>query len=147
MLEDHLIAKMRQDESAAFGGGAEDCAISAAEEILEVSFPASYRQFLQQFGWGGVGGLEIFGLGADVPPFLDVVHITTSERTEAVPPLPKKLLPICTDGLGNLLCIDTAEWRLNKPVVFWNHDESSDQEAEEIAGDFSLWLEERITSS
>ncbi len=147
MLDDRVIAKMQEDESAAFGVGAEDSEISTAEGILELSFPTSYRQFLQQFGWGGVGDLEIFGLGADVPPYLNLVHVTMSERTEALPPLQKMLLPICSDGLGNLFCIDTTEWRLTKPVVFWNHEESSDQEAEEIAEDFGVWLEERIMSS
>ena len=147
MLDERLIAKLRHDESAIFGNGADDIEIARAEELLELSFPASYRQFMQQFGWGGVGDLEIFGLGADVPPFLNVVYLTKSERTEAQPPLQKTLLPICNDGFGNLFCIDTTEWRPNKPVVFWNHEELPDQEAEEVAEDFGVWLQERIISS
>jgi hypothetical protein len=51
--------------------------IDLAERRLG-SLPEDYRAFLDDFGWG-VGPHEVFGLGVDIPPYLDVVRANESE--------------------------------------------------------------------
>lgn len=79
-----------------------------AERELSLGFPDSYRRFLREFGWAAFGPLEVFGLGPQVPQYLDVVTITRTERLEAGLCLAGNLIPIANDGGGNLYCLDTG---------------------------------------
>jgi hypothetical protein len=66
------IKKMIEEygEERDFFGGASDEDISNAEEMLGLKFPQSYREFLKEYGSGGICGVEILGvqgnLGASV---------------------------------------------------------------------------------
>lgn len=142
-----LKPRLEEHPTKDLGDGATVAQIQAAELELGVVLKGSYRAFLQSFGWGGVEDIEIFGLGPDVPRHLNLVEVTKSERNEAQPPLPPHLIPVMNDGAGNLYCLDAGEaYREEYPVVFWDHEAGSDQEAEQVAGDFAEWLSERITS-
>jgi hypothetical protein len=92
---------------------------------------------------GGVGSFELFGLGSDVPSYLDLVAVTESERTEMRPALPAYLIPLMNDGGGNLYCLDSR--REDEPaVIFWDHTAGEGQEPEAVAPDFISWLAERM---
>ena len=41
----------------------DDIIISKAEEILDLKIPEQYCWFLKNYGHGGIGGIEIFGVG------------------------------------------------------------------------------------
>ncbi|EMJ56953.1 SMI1/KNR4 family protein [Leptospira interrogans serovar Valbuzzi str. Duyster] len=111
--------------------------IKFAEEKLEITIRGDYRNFLQTFGWGGVQHLELYGLGLDVPPYLDLIRVTESERVEMNRKFPKYLIPIMNDGSGNLYCIDT---RFIEPsIIFWNHEIGGDQNPYRGIS-FSEWL-------
>jgi hypothetical protein len=138
-----LARELRHHETASFGRGAGEAEISSAEEALGVRIGGHYRQFLLLLGWGGVESIEVFGLGSDVPPFLDQVAITRSERTEMQPALPKHLLPVASDGGGNHHCLDTAV-RGEPPVVLWNHELAEDQVPELEAESFGAWIVEQL---
>lgn len=125
------------------GGGATDDEIRDAEKILSIKIEGGYIEFLRRFGWGGVGGLELYGLGKDVPPHLDLVSLTLSERSEMIPRLNPKLIPIMNDGGGNLYCLDTRVSGEN-PIVFWDHEADAQQEAERVADSFSDWFSEEL---
>jgi cell wall assembly regulator SMI1 len=128
-----------------FGRGAQPEEIRGAEQLLQVRFPASYRSFLREFGWGGVEDIELFGLGGDVPPHLDLVRMTESEREEMRPRLARYLIPIMNDGGGNLYCLDASEpFREEYPVVLWDHEAGDSQQPDEIAADFSSWFSEQL---
>lgn len=57
-------------EERDFFGGASEEDIRNAEEMLGLKFPQSYREFLKEYGSGGICGVEILGvqgnLGASV---------------------------------------------------------------------------------
>jgi cell wall assembly regulator SMI1 len=138
---------VRRDPLKEVGRGATDDEINEAEHRLGVSLPEDFKMFLRDFGWGGVGSWELFGLGADVPQYLDLVRVALSERTEAEPSLPMHLIPIMNDGGGNLYCLDLSESgdRQENPVVYWDHALGPDQTMVSVAADFASWLDEKVT--
>lgn len=125
-----------------FGQGASEEDIQAAEAALGLPLVGAYRAFLRDFGWGGVDHLELYGLGADVPPYLHLVTIVESERHEMAPSLPYNLVPVMNDGAGNLYCIDTNA--AGRPVVFWDHSLGYEQQPEVCAVGFAEWLEQQL---
>lgn len=108
MTFDELRALLVEVGPLEVGKGAPTAAIEAAEKALGIFIRGDYRRFLEHFGWGGVGGIEVYGLGDDVPRHLSLVNITRSERSEMFPRLRPELLPIMNDGAGNLYCLDTT---------------------------------------
>lgn len=86
---------------------------------------------------------ELFGLGADVPPYLSLTAMTRSEREEMSPSLPAHLIPLMNDGGGNLYCLDSRGGG-EPPVVFWDHTAGARQEPAQVASDFTTWLAERV---
>ena len=123
------------------GSGNAPVEIENAEQVLGIRVAGSYRDFLRRFGWIGIGPTEIYGLGRDVPPYLDLVKMTLSERSEMSPTLAHRLLPFFNDGFGNLYCLDTS----NAPegenaVVFWNHELDTGQTPEFVSQSFAEWL-------
>lgn len=123
------------------GSGVPDEEIARAEQALGVQIRGGYREFLRCFGWAGIGSVELFGLGADVPRYLELVEHTRSERTECHPRLRRNLVPLLNDGFGNHYCIDTDS-EGEPPVVFWNHEAGEEQTPKFEANDFVSWLNE-----
>ena len=145
MKFDTIQRRLKAYEHAEFGLGATDDEIDKAESVLGTPLRGSYRAFLETFGWGGVEDIEIFGLGADVPNYLNLVAVAESERTEAQPQLPSHLVPVTNDGGGNLYCLDASEpYREEFPVVFWDHDRQSSQTPDLVAESFAEWLSDRL---
>ena len=122
------------------GRGATEEEVAAAEDTLGVEIRGGFRDFLRRFGWGEISYLSIYGLGIGIPPYLDLVQITMSERTEMSPRLPAHLVPVMNDGGGNLFCLDTSANMNEPPVVSWAHDEGESQTPVTIAQDFVSWL-------
>jgi hypothetical protein len=146
MTFDQLAQKLESVPSKAFGRGASEHELQTASARLGVNLVGGYRRFLERFGWGGVGPFELYGLGVDVPPYLDLVAVTESERTQMCPALPSHLIPIMNDGGGNLYCLDLS--KAGEPmIVFWDHTAGEEQAPELVASDFVSWMEERLESS
>jgi hypothetical protein len=141
MSYDNLRERLDATLDLEFGSGVAEEDIGIAEGELGASFPSSYRHLLRDYGWVAFGPYEFFGMGPGVPPFLDLVRVTNSERTEAVPPLPPTLLPVRNDGGGNLFCLDTGSLVDGEcQVVLWSHAATEAQVPEWVADDFSTWL-------
>jgi len=134
-----VAAYLLSFESRDLGTGASDDEIAAAEQALGVRIEGGYRQFLTQFGWGGVEDVELFGLGAGVPPFLDLVRLTKSGRSETQPYLPHHLLPVMNDGAGNQYCLDTRVAD-EPPIVCWSHEAGTDQTPDVESRSLTSWL-------
>jgi hypothetical protein len=143
MTFDALAEMLESNPSKSFGRGASETEINTASAQLGVDLAGGYRLFLRRFGWGGVGSIELFGLGADVPPYLNLTAMTTSERKDMSPALPVHLIPLMNDGGGNLYCLDSRVGG-EPPVVFWDHTAGEQQEAAQVAADFIAWLAERV---
>jgi SMI1-KNR4 cell-wall len=99
--------------------------------------PEDYRAFLEELGWVSLGPHEVFGLGVDIPPYLDVVRVNESEWTEGQ--LPRHLVAVMNDGAGNLSCIDLAAPPEGdaQTVVLWDHEVSPSEGPIPLASTFS----------
>ncbi len=148
-MTDNQVSRRLRSVAETRGRGATFEEITRAELRLGVVLSDSYRAFLREFGWGGMAGWEIYGLGPDVPFHLDLVGVTKSERTQATPRLPHHLVPLMNDGSGSHYCLDT--WRRShhreSPVVFWNIELDESQAPEEVEEDFHTWLHRLIIRS
>jgi hypothetical protein len=138
MKYDDLKKLMAQSSALIVGKGATEIEIQEAQQAIGLLIQGDYRNFLRDFGWGGAGPFELYGLGADVPPFLNLITITHSERTEMSPPLRQDLIPVMNDGGGNLYCLDSAS--MGPRVVFWDHEGGSSQVPAVESEDFSSWF-------
>ncbi|MCX4245983.1 SMI1/KNR4 family protein [Paraliomyxa miuraensis] len=139
MALDEMNRALKARNDVAVGEGALDEAIDLAEAQLEVAFPPDVREYLRRFGHVEVGHLEFFGLGRGIPSYLDIVQVTTSERTETGCPLPKHLVPVLNDGGGNLYCAFSANARMSG-IVLWDHEAGPDQVPEPIASSLEAWF-------
>jgi cell wall assembly regulator SMI1 len=144
-LSPELIRRLHSFRQVEFGRGATPQEIVLAEQQLEVEFPRSYMAFLEQFGWASLEGLELYGLGEDVPAYLDLVKVTVSERTEMRPRLPNHLVPLMNDGAGNHYCLEFESREQGEcPVVFWDHNLGESQDPEFVAPNLEAWLSEEL---
>lgn len=138
---DDFVLHVADYKHQSLGSGADEATIQHAEKVLKVQLPGSYKEFLRRFGWGGVGHWELYGLGPDVPKYLDLLRMTLSEREEMRPRVPFHLVPIMNDGLGNHYCLDTNKVKDNScPVVYWDHDLPESQDPKFVSRDFVVWL-------
>jgi hypothetical protein len=144
MTFDEVKRAMTASGPLRVGGGASEADIQNAEAILGVQISGGYRDFLLAYGWGGVGYLELYGLGNDVPAFINLIDIAMSEWTEMMPKLRRDLLPIRNDGSGNLYCLDLKSD--GPKVVFWSHEAGEEQIPDVVAADFSSWFASEIAS-
>ena len=142
MPSDELSRQLREYRGRKLlGHGASPADISTAEAALGTKLPESYTAFLREFGWGGVDSWELFGVGAGVPSYLDLVRMTESERTTFHPHIPPHLVPVMNDGFGNHYCLDTASLHDGEcPVVLWDHEKGARQKPEVVSSQFDQWL-------
>ena len=137
-----------------FYGPKSDSLIEEAQRKLAVRFPPLYIAFLQEFGAGGIGSLEIYGLtgkdfiSAGVP---DVVWYTLRARNEWG--FPHHLIPIYDLGDGTIYSLDLGSNQSENEasIVAISPPSTKDyQIAEVVAKDFgeflleSLMIEEQI---
>jgi hypothetical protein len=94
--------------------------VFVAEQALDVTFPESYREFLQRYGCGAFGGRVVYGVGGEIDQPPHVVWATNLIRT-ADDFFPADLVIIEDTGEGDYLCLATS--RMNEenecPVVQW----------------------------
>ncbi len=105
--------------------------LNKAEKRLEVRLPEEYRYFLKKFGHGGIGGIEILGIGKNGVMIFE-----------------KETLKYRTYGLPNELVIveNCDEWvycvnSLDGKVVMWSRGSSGYSEAFD---NFETYLYDRV---
>lgn len=146
MSYEEVSLRFRAATKGQHGQGASPAEIRHAEHRLGTTLPRGYKSFVAEFGWGTFAQWELYGLGADVPPQLDLVRVTLEERTEFHPLNPPQLIPILNDGGGNLHCLDTSRLVSGEcPVVVWDHELQADQIPLEEASCFLSWLSQRLS--
>lgn len=132
--------------------------IKSAEEVLELTFPPTYRAFLKQYGCGDIAGLEIYGVinedfeKSGVP---DGIWYTLSERKFQELPSPDYYFPhhliiIADGGLGDWCVLDTLQKNADgeNPVVIWEPGRSMiNDKLEKIAEDFGDFLLKSIEAA
>jgi antitoxin YobK len=104
-----------------------------AEGKLGVTFPDSYREFLQRYGAGTVGGREVYGLGVPDTGLPNVVYATDALRASD-DFFPGDLVVLQDTGEGDILCLATS--RMNDenecPIVQWIPEMSFEEQAFEV---------------
>ncbi len=112
------------------GGGAAEDLIRECEASLNIRFPASYRSFLEEFGWGYFGSLELIaGLGRDIPEEwqrgANIVHVVTDERSGPLQ-CPLDIIPFCQSGAGDWYALDCrSRIEDESPVVVMSHERAA----------------------
>ncbi|MBK8915639.1 MAG: SMI1/KNR4 family protein [Phycisphaerales bacterium] len=128
------------------GTGASESAIQAVERSLGVRFPDELRQFYREVGWAHGPRIVIDGLGDDVPSEHVLERHARHCWCDYRPFMPRTLLPVMDDGMGNNYCVDVAEGPSFGSVVFWDHEhpDLEQQQPTYEAPDFAVWLRERV---
>jgi hypothetical protein len=141
------LSELLADREIVSGAGASRQEITAAQAAIG-PLPIDYQQFLQEYGWLQVEGNEIYGLGEGIPPYLDVVRMTLSERSEPAVPIPSSWICVMNDGGGNLICFDSkavSETDPNTAILFWDHELGVTQPSDIIGTSFTDWLSELLS--
>lgn len=118
---DEIIKFIKTDEEECyFSGEVPFEIIEKAENYLKISFPNSYKRFLQELGNANIGGQEIYGITKDKEfensGFPNGIWFTANER-ETIS-LPEELLIIYYDGDDFYFCLDTSQMKEGEcPVV------------------------------
>ena len=91
--------------------------LDEAERSLGIKIDPAFKQFLYECGYGGIGGVELLGIGENH----EMVFVTETLRYREYG-LPQNLLVIenCDEWL---YCIDSN----NGKVVSWSQDEIQDE--------------------
>lgn len=114
--------------------------IQAAEAALGGRLPASHRRFLEEFGAGNFGSIEIYGVFRDdfeqsgVP---DAIWYTLSERKSSG--LSDDLVVVHNPGFGPLDCVLLADAEASETAVVSVHP-GGDGDRESLASSFSEFL-------
>ena len=105
-----------------FDGPKSDNVIKEAEQVLDIKFPNTYKKFLQEYGFGGIGSFLISGIrenSIDKVISTGVVWKNIKNRKELNQP--KHLIVLESVGEGTLYCLDTSQMNDEGecPVVAW----------------------------
>jgi len=116
--------------------------IARAESQLGSPLPPAFKIFLAEAGSYQLPYLEIFWVGDDSLGYGNLIEANRSEREDVEPALPPFLITFHNNGMGDQICFDTRFPRSDGefPIVFWDHEQSADQEIDPIAACFADWF-------
>ena len=116
-MENEKITKIISQylNTGRFYGQVEEKYINKAEEQLEVKFSESYKQFLRQYGCGGILGITISGVQSND-------NSSVVSNTERYRKLGLDINSVVIQDCGEfVMCLDTAEMVDNEcPIVSWD---------------------------
>ena len=155
-LARELLAEMLPEPGiiSTFAGPKPLTLVNLAQDRLCVQFPETYRRFLLEYGAGGMGAFEFFGvIQEDFENHdylhIDVVWLTLKIRKEW--DLPQFLIPIFDLGNGELYCLDLRNQQGDeaKVVGFTPGYSTIQQNLDVVAEDFGrLFLDQiRLTQN
>ncbi|MDU5488654.1 MAG: SMI1/KNR4 family protein [Serratia liquefaciens] len=135
-------------DEADFDGPKDDALIKSAEKVLCLSFPITYRFFLENLGCGDIAGQEFYGLiksdffNSSVP---DAVWITIQERNNSN--LPDNYIIVSATGDGDYVVLDCAQSGSEAPVKLWSPGVNDHQLAfKPLANDFGEFFYKQMQS-
>lgn len=105
--------------------------LKKAEKEINLRIPTMYKEFLQMFGQGGIGGLEVLGIGKNNKMIFTETTVLYRKYN-----LPIELIVIenCDEWL---YCINSENGR----IVVWSN---GSKDADVVYNDFDKYLEDRI---
>jgi hypothetical protein len=97
------------DKHSFFSGPKQFSLVNAAEMRLKVKFPPDYSRFLSDYGAGGIGSFEIYGLNDDNLNAIGIPNLVWyMEKARKEWQLPQSLIPIYDLGDGEVFCLDIS---------------------------------------
>lgn len=148
--EEALRLMKDNEEFSDFVGERPGSLVKRAEDKLNVQFPATYRNFLLNYGAGNFGAEEIYGVIDDSFEHSAIpngIWLNLDERSQSG--FPEHLVIIYHTGFEEYFCLDFS--KLNEynepPVVSYVIGvDLEDQVYEIIASDFGEFLLDRVKS-
>lgn len=136
MNEEVEVLLREHPDLADFGDPQSPNVIADAERVLGVSFPISFKEYLEKWGWISFGPNEYLGLGVKVQSV-----IATTQRVRETRGLPTCLVVVCEHDGDEYVCLDTQAIKGGEcPVVVW------DSPSREISRARSESFEEFLTT-
>ncbi|MGL4825501.1 MAG: SMI1/KNR4 family protein [Alphaproteobacteria bacterium] len=143
-----LIEQHFSETEKFFGAPVTQEFIGIAEEILELKFSNSYREFIKKFGYGGVCSFDIDGVTEykyENSSYGGVVWNVLNLRENFS--FPHHLIAIYNVGEGTTYCLDTSQMNESGecPVVAWplgGYEETPVLEI--VAEDFGKFFLDRV---
>ncbi|HLN27582.1 MAG TPA: SMI1/KNR4 family protein [Gemmataceae bacterium] len=138
-------------EPSDFVGPRKQRLIERAEEVLGLTFPPTYRRFLQDLGCGDIAAVEVYGLIDDnfwhssIP---DGIWLTMEERRTSK--LPQSYVLVYSTGDGAYYALDTAKRDAlgENPVVMWFPGWSAERDGlNEVFTDFGSFFYKTIADA
>ncbi len=147
-IQDYETAKRLIDayqDKADFAGPQPESLVRAAEAKLGVEFPPLYRRFLLEYGVGGMGGFEIYGIiqeDFDHSGIPDAIWYSLQEQRDSN--LPRGFVAICNSGDGEIICLDCEDLPTEPPVMVFEPGYPLEEQCWEVVaedfGEFFLGL-------
>lgn len=132
-------------DSADFVGRIPLDLIEQAEVFLGVTFPESYKCFLETLGCGDIYGQEFYGIikadfiNSGIP---DAIWLTSKMREDSG--LPNYLVVVYFGGDGDYYAIDCRNPN-NAPIICWMDGFSAEDCLDtKVANDFGIFFKETI---
>lgn len=95
------------------------------EEQLGFNIPDDYKDFLQTYGWLGIGDVFIFGIWADRPNATGGATILGETlRLREKSQLPHYLLPFFGSEYSSYICLNTSPVETSHKLVFFDPETS-----------------------
>lgn len=140
---DELIAAVEETgETLEFFGPQKEESIAALAQLLGVSLPPSYIEFLKRFGGGGTVGSGISGIYGDMPQALnDGTAYGDTIRTRTDFALPDHLIVVYRDESDAIWCLDTGATDATKEYPVVAYDAGRRRVSTTIAASFADFFE------
>lgn len=147
-FENALVIIQANSLSSDFFGPAPEDNIDAAERMLGIQMPPSYRRFLTTLGGGSFDDAEFYGIIANKIPGSSVpsmVWRTLEDRKLAA--YPKTHITIMSSGYGPVFCLDSSVTNSEDeyPVVEWTPATSATNPGERLAESFGGFFLDEIS--
>ena len=145
---DEAFDLMDASDKADFVGPRAESLLASAEKALGLVFPPTYRKFVSNYGCGGIGGFEFYGVNKQdfansrVP---DAIGLTLRDRRSGN--LPVSLILVSDTGDGGYYAIDVSQKTPEGdcPVIeWWPGAEDAEGNGRIVASDFGAFLLERV---
>ncbi len=99
--------RLIEENHGDFSGPKESSLVDRAEKVLGMKFPPTYRQFLETYGCGDIGGFEVYGIignDFDSSGIPDAIWLTMQLRKTG---LPEHYIVISDEGDGAICVLDS----------------------------------------
>ncbi len=148
-FEDALAIVQNTPSRSDFFGPAPEDNVAAAERMLGIHMPPSYRRFLVTLGVGSFDDVEFYGIIANKIPGSSVPSMiwrTMEDRKLAG--YPKTHITIMSSGYGPIFCLDGSAVNAEEeyPVVEWTPSTSASNPGERLSENFGAFFLSEIRS-